>query len=196
MKFHKRKEEVSNINDYNRADDYMLKSLVSMNRPDWLIDKNVKDLLKIYRSNLTYLDYILQEFLKNNNSVNISTININFKDTDIDDLASVYIIYARYDLVGYLPQLSPDVLLKSNGGKNLLETLISRNHMITINKILSESVLDNKDVLVTLGLNHINLKRRLNIELMPDDIINACCEWYSNKYDKIVTDQYYEKKTI
>ena len=198
MKFHKRKVEedisVEELDNYNKSNDEMLKAIVQMNRLDLLIDIDLRDLLKINEGEETYLDYLLQSFLKDNNSVNISTIKFSFDKTDINNIASLYLTYAKYDLVEYLPRLDTSILLKTVNNTNLLEILIRKNHLLTLNRILTERDLEDKDILVTLGLNHINLRKPLNIEVLPDNLIDACCEWYSNKYDNIQTDEEFERK--
>ena len=194
MKFHDRRKKLDTKENNYLSDDYALKQLVNMNRPDWLLDRDLKDLIRNYDNENTYLDIVLKSYLKDNTSVNISSIRLFLERTDISIIAKIYTIYAKYDLDNYLPQLDETILLRTKNNKTLLEYLLMEDVLLCLNRIIPERLFSNSEVYSILELNGFHVTKKPNFEILPDDFNDICSNYGNSKYNDIVTDSNFERK--
>ncbi len=157
---------------------------------------DIKTLLKTNRSNISecYLETILRLY-KQNKDFNISCINPFDNSKSLEDTADVYLLYAKYNLVEYLPLLDSNLLLlqsledkKENfktkvehflygdSKRTLLEVMLLKNRQLTVDKILNESLKRNFDIAMILRSYDI-LQKRVEYDIKPntylDDIVNV-----------------------
>ena len=109
----------------------------------------VSSQLKIYKNNITYLEEILIEEKTNKNIDLARLMTLNF---DLNQIAKLYEIYAKYDKQNYLPKLDVDDLLQEQNDKKLIDILLNINPELTINKIIPEDVKEEYDIAMILKL--------------------------------------------
>lgn len=126
--------------------------LLKCNRPDLLYNASKKLLLEKMDENITYLEYLIK-LQKNGINVHLEKINYDYFFQNLDDLASILIILAENDMIGYVPELPKEMLLYKTDSSPLtvLERLIEKNKDITVNKIIPNSF-DKKDLEISIIL--------------------------------------------
>ena len=117
----------------------LIDKLIQENVNIFIIDNiKLKILLRNYKDNKTYLDYILEMIKEKKIKYNLTKIS--FYESDINDIVMFYISLAKHDMIKYIKDLTEDDLLKKYDGKTLLEELLNKDKDITLNKILTEKV--------------------------------------------------------
>ncbi len=166
---------------------------------------DIKTLLKTNKSNLNecYLETILKAF-KKDQIINISYINPVDNATSLNDIADVYLLYAKYGLVDYLPLLDTNLLLltelknskedlkeklsqftfRKESRSTLLEIMLNKDKVTTVNKVLNNNLKKDIDIAIILQLYGIDV---INIEygLKPNNYINNIVKSINKKYDDI-----------
>ncbi len=156
-------------------------------RFDLLPKVTIKCLLRKRNRNETYIDYILRRF-KRTKTINISLFDPFDKGASISDIAQLYIKYAQHDLLGYLPELTKENLLQISKnkrflfvGSNMLEILLSRNKILTLEKIIPSSLQTDFDIVVALNRNDIKQKK-VKIDFKGNSLANNYIESFNKKY--------------
>ena len=116
--------------------------ILKTKRYDILPYVSIRNLLRKKSLNETYIDYILNLFKTNKEIINISLFDPFEKKASVNEIVSLYIKYAKEDLLGYLPGLTKENLLMESNGKNplfknrrLIEILLDKNKKLVNKKI-------------------------------------------------------------
>ena len=167
---------------------------------------DIKTLLKPNRKNIneSYLETILKLY-KRKERINLSFINPFDNAESLDETARVYLLYAKYDLVDYLPMLDSELLLlkslenRKEGLKekieqfffskeskpSLLEIMLDKDESLTMTKILNEPLKREFDIAMILRMRNI-IQKNVEFDLKPNDIVKKMLDRINEEYESIV----------
>lgn len=161
--------------------------IIKYKRYDLLGLCTVKNLLRKMDSNKTYLDYILEQYLKNK-SFNISFCDPLDSHCSLSDAASFYITYAKYGLEKYLPIIDDEEFVKKedsflkglfNNNKTFIKLLVEKsNKEFVKEKFLSNSKYQDIEVLIANNSSEDIAK--------TDKLYDFTVDYLDNYYDTIV----------
>lgn len=142
-------------------------------------------LLRIYKDNKTYLDFILEES-KTNPQIDLSDLLV--ISLDIYEAAKLYINFAKHDMQMYLAKLTKEKLLKEKKGKKFIQVLLDMDADLTINKILDPDIKQDIEIAMILKLRGFEQKdvkfESVTTKLEREYLTNLRFEYEALKLDE------------
>lgn len=162
--------------------------ILKTKRYDILPYVSIRNLLRKKSLNETYIDYILNLFKTNKEIINISLFDPFEKKASVNEIVSLYIKYAKEDLLGYLPGLTKENLLMESNGKNplfknrrLIEILLDKNKKLALDKIITKELKEDFDIAIILNMNDVT-QELVSLDFISKRLSEKYIEKYNEKY--------------
>ena len=161
----------------------VLKSIIKYKRYELLARIRFKTLLLKANLNETYLDIMLNKF---NEGLDIDVTPIWISGT-ITQKAKTYLIYAKHDMVEYLPRLEKKDLLEQENGKRLIDELIRIDKQLTVDKVISRKVKEEFEIAMILRLGGAEQKE-IKLDSITRDLQREYIDDFYREYDEYKLD--------
>ena len=162
-----------------------LNIFVKKNRFDLLYKMNIELLLTSYDADNTYFDLMVNAF-KQGTDVHFEYMSFNDYRTSSETKAQMLTVMAKNGLIGYVPSITPRILLNQTNGKTVLEHLIEIDKDLALNTIIPSYVLHDREIafeLKKIGVEETGLRidsDKSNVFMFSDEIVQS----YNENYDK------------
>lgn len=137
--------------------------------------------------NESNLELIVDYFLSNPNSFNLSSLDPFLFTENINIIAKFYLLFARKGLIEYLRELTDEELFKKKNGKYLIDVLLESNKNLTLNVILCDEVKKSFKVGTYLKLHNFS-QEEIRIPIMPDSFVSNYIRNFYEEYHYIKLD--------
>jgi len=146
---------------------------------------SIQALLATDFDKISVLEMILKLFKEKKIEIDISQFNPKLYDVKNTDIVKVYLLYAKYDLLEYLPKLTLEELKRWEKGKTLLDLFLETNKKATTGKILSPELLRNFEVLLHLKVYNI-VDFKAKVPLRASSIVEDYYKKINSEYDGVL----------